>query len=584
MSTTTAWTIPGAASGSSWTSPNNAKAEDGAEATSDGYSSVTNPGDPTEYNPTSPISLGTYGFSLGASDTPRGIEVQVKCRRTGTGTCNVRAYLAKSGAAVGSVKNLGNASTGGLAFVSGGGAADLWGATWTPAEINGSLEVVVYGMPTSSPSSAGNLIVDSVQVRVTSDDTTPNAFAFSDVTNQPLSTLVTSNSVVISGMDVDIEVPVTVTNGEWEKNSSGSWSSAAGTAENGDSLRVRHTTSGAYNTTVNTTLNVNGVSDIYSSTTLVQDTTPDAFTFTDEFFAEPSSQHFSNRITPTGINAPTAWSRSGGDGLYFNDSVLITALNGTLNPGDYFSAVITTAAAFSNASNMDVTVGGVTDTYSVTTRAADTTPNAFAFTDVGNSPTNTLNTSNVIVISGIEAAAAVSFSNNGNGTVVAPAATAYEYRKNGGAWANAAGSPTTVNNGDTLQVRLGSNGATSVTASLTMTVGGVADTYDVVTSEPAGFTFGSSSVQPHELLVSPSVQITGMGASYVGGITAGCEYSINGGAWTTAAAISNNDFVRVRGVSKGPGKTNTITLTINGVAGSWIQTSRKSLIMWEDMI
>ena len=110
---------------------------------------------------------------------------------------------------------------------------------------------------------------DTFTVTRTAADGTPNAFSFTDVTNVALSTTQTSNQITISG--IDTTVAVSITGGTYSKNG-GSYTSSAGTAVNGDTFTVRHTSSSSYSTAVNTTLTVGGVSDTYTSTTLAAPT------------------------------------------------------------------------------------------------------------------------------------------------------------------------------------------------------------------------------------------------------------------------------------------------------------------------
>jgi hypothetical protein len=98
-------------------------------------------------------------------------------------------------------------------------------------------------------------------------DTTPDAFTFTDVTSAPLSTTETSNTITIAGLGSGVSVAVTVTGGTYSKNG-GSYVSSAGTAQNGDTFAVRHTSSSSNSTATNTVLTVGGVSDTFTSTTI----------------------------------------------------------------------------------------------------------------------------------------------------------------------------------------------------------------------------------------------------------------------------------------------------------------------------
>ena len=66
--------------------------------------------------------------------------------------------------------------------------------------------------------------------------------------------------------------------------------------------------------------------------------------------------------------------------------------------------------SFSTTVNTTLTIGGVSDTYSVTTLAADTTPDAFTISAVTDADLNKDYTSNPIVISGINVGIPISIS------------------------------------------------------------------------------------------------------------------------------------------------------------------------------
>jgi hypothetical protein len=98
-----------------------------------------------------------------------------------------------------------------------------------------------------------------------SADTTPDPFAFTDVTGVALNTTQTSNTITVTG--INAAANVSISGGTYSKNG-GSYTSSAGTCVNGDTFRVQHTSSNSYSTAVNTTLTIGGVSDTFTSTTL----------------------------------------------------------------------------------------------------------------------------------------------------------------------------------------------------------------------------------------------------------------------------------------------------------------------------
>jgi hypothetical protein len=103
-------------------------------------------------------------------------------------------------------------------------------------------------------------------------------FSFLDVINVARSTVIESNEITVTG--INIAVDISIINGEYSIND-GAYTSAAGTVENGDTVKVRHTSSANY-------LPANG-----SNSTGVTETLLTISQFTDSF------------RTFTTINAPS---------------------------------------------------------------------------------------------------------------------------------------------------------------------------------------------------------------------------------------------------------------------------------------
>ena len=98
-------------------------------------------------------------------------------------------------------------------------------------------------------------------------DTTPSAFDFTNQSNLNLSTLTYSNTQTISG--INQSVSVSATNGAQFSINGGGYTTS-GSISNGQSLRVRLTSSGSYNTSVSTTITVGGTTDVWAITTRTQ--------------------------------------------------------------------------------------------------------------------------------------------------------------------------------------------------------------------------------------------------------------------------------------------------------------------------
>ena len=143
----------------------------------------------------------------------------------------------------------------------------------------------------------------------TTTDTTPNAFTFSDLTDVAVSTEQTATPVQISG--IDTATAVTATGGTAAVctgatvGTCGTFSAAPGNITNNQYVSARHTSSSSYSTAVATTVSIGGISDIFTTTTAAQDTTPNAFTFTDfkDFtFIDKSPEDFADSISRLKLN------------------------------------------------------------------------------------------------------------------------------------------------------------------------------------------------------------------------------------------------------------------------------------------
>jgi hypothetical protein len=99
------------------------------------------------------------------------------------------------------------------------------------------------------------------------------------------------------------------------------------------------------------------------------DSTPDAFSFTDQTDVALSSTITSTAITVAGIDTAAAISVSGGT-YDKNASGTFTADAGTVSNGDTVRARHTSSSSNSTAVNTVVTIGGVSDTFTSTTVAA----------------------------------------------------------------------------------------------------------------------------------------------------------------------------------------------------------------------
>lgn len=206
-------------------------------------------------------------------------------------------------------------------------------------------------------------VVGTFQITTRPPGAAPDAFTFTDQTGVALSTVVTSNTVTLSGIESALNV--TISGGTYSKNG-GAYTSAATTAVNGDTFNVRHTSAAAVSSIVNTTLTVGSYSEVFSSTTAGADTTPGAFTFT-AASAMPSQFGASNTITITGINVATPVTATAGCEMNVN-FLGYSAVGGTIQNLQPLSVRARAPAVGGQSVTHTVTVGTVSTTFTVTAR------------------------------------------------------------------------------------------------------------------------------------------------------------------------------------------------------------------------
>ena len=210
-----------------------------------------------------------------------------------------------------------------------------------------------------------------------------------------------------------------------------------------------------------------------------QDITPDPFSFSTTDGATIQQTYTSDIVQITGITGTVTVATSAPG---FTADVRVcsgpTAAtcgaweSGTqIGNGEYLQVRATTANQYFTTYSVGVTVGDTTNYWDINTGPPpDTQPNAFSFADAGNVTINTPTISESVTISGITV------------PVTATATNGAEVRVNGGAWVNGA-TGATIENGDTLEVRLTSSTDYEDTVTTQVTVGtGTAVEWNVTTA------------------------------------------------------------------------------------------------------
>ena len=420
-----------------------------------------------------------------------------------------------------------------------------------------STEITARGKTQKDKIQALNHLLASTKTIASSTkiDFTPNTFSFTDLINQAKNTQLTSNEIIIGG--IDIPTIISITNGEY-KIGIGAWTSANGTITNGQTVTLRGTTPDAFDSTKNITLTIGGVSDIFTIAT-TGNTIPNPFDIANKSNVALSTLIESDGVTIAGLT--TASSISVTDGEYSINGGAYTATAGTISNGQTVKVRHTSSASNATPTTTTLTIGGVSDTFTATT-LTDTIPNTFSFTDVSNIALSTLIESNEITVSGLAVASPISITDG-------------EYSINGGTYTATAG---TISNGQTVKVRHTSSGSNATPTTTTLTIGGISDTFTATTladTIPTAFSFTDVSNIPLATLIeSNEITVSGLAVTSPISVTGG-EYKIGTAEWTSAnGTVSNNDTVKVRHTSSVSSDTNiTTTLTIGGISDGFTTTT-----------
>ncbi len=340
--------------------------------------------------------------------------------------------------------------------------------------------------------------IDIKEVAIYAPGTTPDQFTFIAQTGVTLSTVITSNTITVSG--ITAAAPISITGGAYSING-GEYTSAGGTVVNGDTVTLQQTSSESYATTTTATLTIGGVSGAFSVTTQASsgDTTPDPFTFTAQTGVELSMLITSNAITVSGINMAAPISIEGG-GAYSINGSSYSYSSGTVNNGDTVTVQLPSSWKHSTTTSTILTIGTVSGTFSVTTHQ-------FHFTSQAGMDLSTVTTSDTITVSWISTETPISI-------------TGGTYSINGGIYTSASG---TVVSGNTVTVRQTSSASYATTTDAILTIGDLSAVYSVTTKSE----FGDRWTQKTDFGGGPRDIAVGFSIGSKGYIGTGANGSVN---------------------------------------------------------
>lgn len=221
---------------------------------------------------------------------------------------------------------------------------------------------------------------------------------------------------------------------------------------------------------------VTGTQDFSITVEQQADITPDAFVFASVLNAEPNTLVSSALTTINGVEGPVAVSVTGSGSPQISlDEGVTWVTEGEISNGGTILVRLTSGPLFYSGSNLNttrqavVTVGDLDGSFLVRNRAGNTVPEAFVFAAGTGAATKTLVASDPVTITGLEMGSPVSVSGSGSPEISVA----------GGAWSTTG----TVENGQSVRVRLTTPALYEAASSATVTIGGVQAVWSVVTAD-----------------------------------------------------------------------------------------------------
>ncbi len=319
----------------------------------------------------------------------------------------------------------------------------------------------------------------TVTTGVGAGDITPNSFNFTNLTNQSLSTLVESDVQTITG--IDTATTVTITDGEYAINTGsgfGAFTSASGTVNNNNTIKVRRTTSASPSTAVTTSLTVGTYNTVWTVTTGTVDITPDDFIFTSQSAVALNTKRTSNTVTISGLGGPASVSIT--NGQYSKNGAAETSAGTTVVNGDTLYVTHQSSTSFSTAVTTSLTVGTLTRTFVSTTLASDTTIDPLNFGTAFSQPAGATVGSADLIISGINTSTSITVAGG-------------QYSKNSGAATASAG---TLVAGDTLRLIGVASNTPGASVVVTAAIGGTPYTFTIITATAISSNDDLNSIRP----------------------------------------------------------------------------------------
>jgi hypothetical protein len=254
-----------------------------------------------------------------------------------------------------------------------GGEYSLDGGPFTavPAQVHAGQRVVLRQRTSPDLETATDTVLtigsSNGVFRTVTDpvDATPHTLAV----EHPTGPVAADTDVVLGGGvdSINVPVPISIAGGEYSIRG-GPFTNAPGTIEHFSFFQVR-VRSGPPGTTVSATVTIGGLSEQLSVTSRIDDRTPDPFDFADRANVSPNSQVVSNTVTVTGVNVVLISDVTNCE-LGINSNFFTNSPGLGVQNGDQLRLRAVSSSTPGQTITCTITLGTVTDTFSVTTASA----------------------------------------------------------------------------------------------------------------------------------------------------------------------------------------------------------------------
>lgn len=360
------------------------------------------------------------------------------------------------------------------------------GGTWTNAAVTNGVALgnTVYVRMTNSPlhsdGRTAQLTIGTAKVSYTVStepavppDTNPDVFSFTQQNGVATSSTITSNQITIAGINTTVNVTVTL--GTYSLRGE-AYTSSAGVASVGNTLQLRHTSSGSASTAVNQQVTVGDFVTTFTSVTAGAgpDITPNPFGGEVISNVAPGTVQPFSQFQITGIDSTAAISISGaGTPEYQIGTGAFTSGAGTVNLNDLITVHMTAGPNFNDTVNCTLFVGNGQGSFQLITMPADTTPADYSFAAQTGVAVGSTRTSAPAQITGINSPAPITVSGDGN--------SLYKIGT-GGAYVNTAGSVPSSPLPQFVYARHTAASTPNTAYTTTINIGGVVRTFTSTTA------------------------------------------------------------------------------------------------------